>query len=219
MLPYWYPIQVAINSDIFQNMKHEAMAENEKLNTQIMEAKLTLAAEKSRLETEGLFKKDFDLQKTKVEVEAAIQAAHTVTNLAEVERQQIAEERKKLHQERSQFETVERNLKNREIELTSMLQMCDRKKEEAAQMLQESKLLEMKYNEQHKSMQNQLSSLRIREKKLAEDKVNLTRERFSKERQCISCGSAASLPEYREKAMAETEGSSFLRVSVLVFSI
>ncbi|XP_044736955.1 uncharacterized protein PFB0765w [Chrysoperla carnea] len=200
-------------------MKQEALEENEKLNAQILEARLTLAAEKSRLETEGKLKNDnnYEVLKSRTEVDAAIKAAQNAIELATEERNKLAEERRQIEIERQSLQSTERRLLKREDDLNNMLKQCERKKDEAAQMLNESKMLEMKYNEQHKSLQNQMASLRLREKKLAEDKVLISKERIALHRgaggnePCPTCSSGVHSNEFSKDKLLDEIESTFVR--------
>lgn len=89
-------------------MKQEALEENEKLNAQILEARLTLAAEKSRLETEGKLKNDnnYEVLKSRTEVEAAIKAAQNAIESATEERNKLAEERRQIEIERQSLQST-----------------------------------------------------------------------------------------------------------------
>lgn len=66
-------------------------------------------------------------------------------------------------------------LKERELDMLAL--KADGKIREGEKAMDSAKMLEIKYNERMKDLQNQIMSLSNRERKLAEEKIELSRER------------------------------------------
>lgn len=65
------------------------LAEQEKIILQLTEEKLTMSAEKARYDTSSKLNVQFDTQKAKAELEAAIQVAKEATEMTDRERETL----------------------------------------------------------------------------------------------------------------------------------
>lgn len=88
--------------------------------------------------------------------------------------------------QRQQYElaSIKRNLLDKEKKITLkereldvLVQEAETKIRESERAMDSAKMLEIKYNERVKDLQNQMASLASREKKLTEEKIDLSRER------------------------------------------
>lgn len=93
-------------------------------------------------------------------------------------------EREKLQRQQYELESIKRNLLDKERklsmkerELDMLTQKAESKIREGERAMDCAKMLEIKYNERMKELQNQMASLTTREKKMAEEKIELSRER------------------------------------------
>lgn len=94
-------------------------------------------------------------------------------------------EREKLQRQQYELESLKRNLLDKERklmlkekELDLLMQKAETKIRDSDKAMDNAKLLEIKCNERTKDLQNQMVSLTSRERKLAEEKIELSRERF-----------------------------------------
>lgn len=71
----------------------------------------------------------------------------------------------------------EQKLLLKEKELHTLARSAEYKIKESQRALDDAKVLEIRYNERLKDIQNQLVSLTSREKKLTEDKIAISKER------------------------------------------
>lgn len=155
------------------------MAEQEKVFLQLTEEKLALSAEKSKLTTTIKLNQNYDSQRAKTEVDAAILVAKEAAELTD-------RERKNLHRQQSEIESLKRNLLDKEEklmlkenELHELFATAERKGRDGERALAEAKLLEAKFNARLKDIQGQLISLTNREKKLVEEKIAVSKERVA----------------------------------------
>ncbi|KAF2887920.1 hypothetical protein ILUMI_18253 [Ignelater luminosus] len=162
-----------------KTLKESMLAEQEKVMLHLTEEKLCVSAEKARLETAAKLNQNYDAQKARAEIDAAIQVAKEATELTD-------REREALHRQQSEAEILKRNLLDKEHklalkenELHEMLKNAERKMQDGEKAIREAKTLEAKYNTRLKDIQGQLMSLMNREKKLAEEKISLSKERLS----------------------------------------
>ncbi|KAK4876733.1 hypothetical protein RN001_009239 [Aquatica leii] len=161
-----------------KTFKETALAEQEKAILQLTEEKLSISAEKSRLETAAKLTNSFDTQRDRVEIDAAIQVAKQAAERTD-------KEREKLHKQQSELESLKRDildkqrqLASKERELEEMIVSAERKAKDGEKALAEAKLLGHQYNSRLKDIQSQLISLTNREKKVAEEKIALSKERM-----------------------------------------
>lgn len=94
-------------------------------------------------------------------------------------------EREKLQRQQYELESLKRNVLDKERklvlkerELDMLMQKAEAKIHESEKAMDNAKMLEIKYNERMRELQNQMMSLSNREKKLAEEKIELSRERY-----------------------------------------
>nr|XP_023014910.1 fas-binding factor 1-like [Leptinotarsa decemlineata] len=178
-----------------KTLKESLLAEQEKMITQLTEEKLLISTEKVRLETSSKLTTNFEAEKAKREAETAIQVTKELT-------EKVNQEREALFRQKSELETARRNLADRERELTEketeldlLVQETNRKLKENRKLLTNAKRVENIYNERLQELQNQWVSISNREKKLSEEKIQLSKERLalytssktSKTKNCVLC--------------------------------
>lgn len=146
---------------------------------QLTEEKLILSAERSKMETSLKLNQNYETQKAKAEMEAAIQIAKETAEMAEKDREQLY--RQQLDAESLKRSLIDRGrkLEQKEIELTVALESAEKKAREGELAIAEAKSLETNYNERLRAIQNQLLHLTNREKRLAEEKIALSKERLA----------------------------------------
>lgn len=153
------------------------LAEQEKQALQLTEERLALQTEKSRLETAAKLHQNHDPQKAKAEVEAAIQVAKEAAELTDKERENLLQKQHGLEVMKRSLHDREQKLSLKERELHTLSQQAENRIRESQKAMDDAKMLEIKYNERLKDIQNQLVSLTNRERKLAEEKIALSKER------------------------------------------
>lgn len=119
------------------------------------------------------------MEKAKAEAQAAIQIAKESTLATD-------RERESLHRQQIEVERLKRQLIDRDNELTEksreldeMLMNANKKAKDGENAVNESRRLEAVYKERMQELQKQMSLLTHREKKLAEEKLMLSREKLS----------------------------------------
>lgn len=159
-------------------MKEALLAEQERTILQLNEEKLAIASERSRLETSAKLHSNFDAQRTRAEIEAAIQVAKESAEMTDRERANLQRQHIELEKLKRTLVYRERMMEEKERELQSLQNEAERKIQDAEAAVKESKVTEMRCKEQMRSLQLQLNSLGMREKKLSEDKIALSKERL-----------------------------------------
>ncbi|XP_044269147.1 fas-binding factor 1 [Tribolium madens] len=186
-----------------KTLRESILAEQEKTMLQLSEEKLSLAAEKSRFETSNKLMVNYDSQKAKAEIDAAVQIAKEAAEMADKERESLNKERCEMEKLKRSLQDHKRKLNLRETEVENLMKEAENKKNEGEKAIFESKTIENKYNERLRDLQNQLNMLANREKKLAEEKIALSKERLSLNtlmRQSKKCSLCSADPQKLEES-------------------
>ncbi|KAL1516994.1 hypothetical protein ABEB36_000817 [Hypothenemus hampei] len=176
-----------------KTLKETVLAEQEKATLELTEEKLKFSAEKTRAEVASKLLNTFEVDKMKAEAESAIEVAKELTEKLNVERNFLQRQKIELDSLRNKLIEKERDLIAREDNFEEMKQHFERKTNENIRTAKEVKHLENKYKEKLQELQIQAASLVSREKKLAEEKLALSRERLStystmrSQRKCMLC--------------------------------
>ncbi|KAK5642506.1 hypothetical protein RI129_008673 [Pyrocoelia pectoralis] len=180
-----------------QTFKEQLLAEQSNQIQQITEEKLRISAEKSRLETAAKLSQNYDLDRNKVEIEAAIQVAKEAAERTD-------QERKKLHAQQAEVESLKRSLADQQYQLSlkeqqlqQLMLKADQKAKNGEQALMDAKVLEDNCHTRLRDIQTQLISLRNQEKKLAQEKVMLLREQnnLKRTKKCSLCNNGNMLDD------------------------
>lgn len=146
---------------------------------QLTEEKLQLTSEKARIEVSGKLTNDYEIEKIKFEAETAIQVAKELS-------QKVARERDYLFKQKKDVEDLQRNLSERETELSEketeleyFMKEAKKKLDQDKTVLTETRMMENIYKERLHELKILQASIANREKKLAEEKVQLSKERLS----------------------------------------
>ncbi|EFA00110.2 hypothetical protein TcasGA2_TC002926 [Tribolium castaneum] len=186
-----------------KTLRESILAEQEKTMLQLSEEKLSLAAEKSRFETSNKLMVNYDSQKAKAEIDAAVQIAKEAAEMADKERESLHKEKCEMEKLKRCLQDQERKLSLRETEVENLMKEAQKKVNEGEKAIFESKTIENKYNERLRDLQNQLNMLSNREKKLAEEKIALAKERLSLNtlmRQSKKCSLCSADPQKLEES-------------------
>ncbi|KAI4471527.1 fas-binding factor 1 [Holotrichia oblita] len=161
-----------------KTLKETLLAEQESKTLQLTEEKLAISAERSRLETSTKLLQNYDAQRARAEIDAAIEVAQKAAELTDIER-------KNLQRMQCDVETMKRSLLDREHKLAMkekdlemLTQIAEKKSKDGEQAIVQANATQRDYNERLKDIQNQLVSLTNREKRLAEEKIALSKERI-----------------------------------------
>lgn len=144
---------------------------------QITEERLALQAEKSRLETAAKLNQTNNAQKSRAEIDVAIRVAKEAAERTDRERENLLQQQYDTEMLKRHLEDQEKKLLLKEKELQTLTRSAEYKIKESDKALEEARNLEIKYNERLRDIQHQLVSLTSREKKLAEEKIMLSKER------------------------------------------
>lgn len=196
-----------------KTLRETILAEQEKMILQLTEEKLRLSAEKSRLEASSRLQMNFDSQKAKVEMESAMQVAKEVTEMTDIEREKLRTEKCDIEKIKRTLQDQERKLHLKERELDQIIYESRIKMEDGEKAIEEARTMESKYNDRLRDLQKQLIVLSNREKKLAEEKIMLSKERLNfttAMKQNKKCG-LCSADQKMEEANLNTSTSYFSR--------
>lgn len=163
---------------MFQTLKETLLAEQEVKTLQLTEEKLSLSAERSRLETSTKLNQNYDAQRARAEIDAAIEVAQKAAELTDAERRNLQRAQCEVETLKRTLQDRERKLAIREKELESLMEIAEKKSRDGEQAIVRANATQRDYNERLKDIQNQLVCLSNREKKLAEEKVSLSKERI-----------------------------------------
>ncbi|XP_057652983.1 fas-binding factor 1-like [Diorhabda carinulata] len=162
-----------------KTLKETLLGEQEKMVMQLTEEKLQLASEKSKLETSAKISNSYEVERVKIEAETAIKEAKCLSERLNRERALLQREKIELNALKQNLMERERELEDKESEMEFLVQDTQKKLKEDKQVLSEAKRMEATYKEKLKELQAQWVLLSNREKKLAEDKILLSRERLA----------------------------------------
>ncbi|XP_050301489.1 fas-binding factor 1 isoform X2 [Anthonomus grandis grandis] len=162
-----------------KTLKETLLAEQERITMQLTEEKLKLVAEKSKLDVSAKLVNSYEIEKIKTEAETAINVAKELTEKLNMERNSVLRQKSELESLRQQLLEKERNLIEREEYLELNRQSMQQKSLEDKRLVQETKFLENRYKEKLQELQSQAMSLSNREKKLAEEKLLVSKERLN----------------------------------------
>ncbi|CAG9859178.1 unnamed protein product [Phyllotreta striolata] len=165
--------------DQLKTLKETLLAEQEKLIMQLTEEKLQLAAEKAKFETTSKLTNSYEVERAKAEAEAAIEEAKQLSTRLNQERHALQRQKGELQALRHGLSERERELEDKEAELEYLMQDAQKKLKEDKHVLAEAKRMESMYKERMKELQGQWAVLSKREKKLAEEKMQLSKERLA----------------------------------------
>ncbi|XP_065160889.1 myosin-1 [Atheta coriaria] len=175
-------------------LRETILAEQEKSLHELTEEKIQLHSERVRLETASKLNPNYDAQRAKAEVEAAIQVAKEAAEMTDRERENLIKQIREIETLKRTLLDKESRLKNRERDLDVAMEHANRKNLLGEKALEDARIIQMNYNDKLREMQAQISSMNMRERKLAEDKIAISKERLtlhSNARQLKKCGLCA----------------------------
>ncbi|XP_030766192.1 interaptin-like [Sitophilus oryzae] len=162
-----------------KTLKESILAEQARVTAQLTEEKLRIDSEQTRLKVSASLVTDYEVQKVKNEAETAIQVAKELT-------EQLTRERNLVQRQKVDLENFRRRLVEKEVELTEREEEMEEVRREMRQKIvedrrisQEARVLEARYKEKLSELQEQTLSLSGREKKLAEEKIQISKERLA----------------------------------------
>ncbi|XP_028134917.1 fas-binding factor 1-like [Diabrotica virgifera virgifera] len=162
-----------------KTLKESFLTEQERLLMQVTEEKLQLASEKAKFETSTKLVNSYEVERAKTEAETAISEAKNLTERLNQERNLLQRQKFEMTALKQNLTERERELEDKEAELEFLMQDSQKKLKEDKQVLMEAKRMETTYKEKLKELQTQWALLCSREKKLAEEKILLSRERLA----------------------------------------
>ncbi|XP_045462068.1 inner centromere protein A [Harmonia axyridis] len=161
-----------------KTLKESLLAEQEKMMIQLTEEKLSISAEKARLTTTSKLNVQFDTQKAKAELEAAIQVAKDAAEMTDRERDTLQRRILEFESLKRVIKDKERKLVSKEEELSELIYVSEQKYKNGERALKDAKMTEAKCNEKMRILQDQLLQLSSREKKVSEEQIALSKERL-----------------------------------------
>ncbi|KAJ9585643.1 hypothetical protein L9F63_002563, partial [Diploptera punctata] len=168
-----------------QNLKESMLSEQQMLSEQLQQEKLSLASEKSRLETLAKLHgpKSPDIIKIRAELEAALNVAQEASAKAEEEHEKLRIQQQNLVKEKKKLEDFEHEIISRAGELETLTKLAVATREEGKRALEEARRMEFQRSERVADIQKELAELREREKKLEHrsmrKKVFISQERLA----------------------------------------
>ncbi|CAG9833786.1 unnamed protein product [Diabrotica balteata] len=182
-----------------KTLKESLLTEQERLLMQVTEEKLQLASEKAKFETSTKLVNSYEVERAKAEAETAISEAKNLTDRLNQERNLLQRQKCEMAALKQNLTERERELEDKEAELEFLMQDSHKKLKEDKQVLVEAKRMETTYKEKLKELQTQWALLCSREKKLAEEKILLSRERLAlytslkASKDCILCSTGEEI--------------------------
>lgn len=181
---------------------------------ELTEQKLSIAAEKSRLEINAKLSQNYDINKGRAEIEAALQVAKEATTLTDQEREKLYRQQIEIESVKRQLLDRERKLELREQEIENLIKIADQKYKDGERALLEARAIESKCSDRMKDIQRQYASLTNREKKLAEEKIFLSKERMSiqnrtSENKCELCKVAVYINQNDDNVVEQDHSESY----------
>lgn len=173
-----------------KTLKEKQLAENEKVIQQLTEEKLAVATEKAKLETSVKLNQSYDASRGKAEIEAALQVAKEATEATDRERLDLIRQKSELEIFKRNLFDREKFIFSKEEELKNISKISEQKYKEGDRCITEAKTIESKGVERMREIQRHAQSLATRERKLAEEKIALSRERVAihtTENRCSLC--------------------------------
>lgn len=162
-----------------KTLKESLLAEQEKMVLQLTEEKLLLASEKAKFETSTKLTNNYEVERAKAEAETAIEEAKHLSDRLNQERSLLQRQKSEIQALKHNMADRERELEDKEVELEFLMQDAQKKLKEDKHVLAEAKRMETLYKERMKELQGQWALLSGREKKLAEEKMLLSKERLA----------------------------------------
>ena len=209
-----------------QTLKENSLAEHEKIMLQLTEEKLAISAERTRLETSTKLSQNYDTQRAKAEVEAAMQVAKRAAEMTDRERDNLHKMQYEVESLKRSLVDREKRLSSKERELEESLRDSERRSLKGEQALMEARVIQCHYNDRLKDIKKHLTSLTGREKKLTEEKIALSKERLAlhteaKQMKCCLCATnqtyGANVEDVSEP-IATSENDFHQLVTVSYFS-
>ncbi|XP_071050187.1 fas-binding factor 1 homolog [Onthophagus taurus] len=176
-----------------KTLKDTLLGEQEKLILQLTEERLALATERKRFETQSKLSQNYDSQKGKAELEAAIQVAKEAAEMTDRERDVLYKQQAELESLKRVVIDREKKVSFKEKDLEGKIKETLRKSIEGEKAIEDAKTLERNVNNRMREIQMQLNALAGREKKLADEKIAMSKERLklnnelSRVKKCSLC--------------------------------
>ncbi|XP_067002062.2 fas-binding factor 1 isoform X2 [Anabrus simplex] len=179
-----------------ESMKLALLEEQKAWRQQFSEERMSLAAEKSRLETmarlQNASSKQDEVAQLKAEAEAQLAVAREAAERAQLERTSLKEQQRHLDSERRRLTEMEHDLTVRAREVEGLAQIAKSTRNDSVEALAEASRMERTTTERALELKQQLKDLQEREQRLAQEKRNLSQERLSlrksrDQKLCSSC--------------------------------
>ncbi|XP_037826783.1 LOW QUALITY PROTEIN: trichohyalin-like, partial [Lucilia sericata] len=163
--------QMLRDEERIKDLKEQQLLETQKLQVQLQEERAQLQVEKSKFELEKRLQSNTDVQKERMEVEAAMQVTQDAARKADLERERFYKMQRQLEQQKRDLSDKEHALNVREEELHQELLSYRMAERVAQESQQKAKMAEQFY-------QNKLQLLQQRSNEIAEKETNLSQERL-----------------------------------------
>lgn len=171
--------------DMEQRLK-EMRADALKEQSEISKEKLSLAAEKARLEATISLQNDpdkpslhpLDLMRARAELEAALEVAREAREMADQERRRHVELRKAVEEIGWEQKDKDLQLEMRERHISYMLKDAENKKEEGLSALDEAQNMKEELEQKRKELKEMLKHVETKEKVLAKERLEIAKERI-----------------------------------------
>ncbi|XP_065362145.1 trichohyalin [Calliphora vicina] len=163
--------QMLRDEERIKDLKEQQLLETQKLQVQLQEERAQLQVEKSKFELEKRLQNNTDVQKERMEVEAAMQVAQDAARKADLERERFYKMQRQLEQQKRDLNDKEHVINVREEELHQELLSYRMAERVAQESQQKAKMAEQFF-------QNKLQLLQQRSNEIAEKETNLSQERL-----------------------------------------
>ncbi|GLH14973.1 uncharacterized protein GBIM_19395 [Gryllus bimaculatus] len=180
------------------------LEEQKTVSLQLKEEKLSLAKERARIQALTQLQgsaaaSEEEVMQLKAEAEAALTVAKEATEQVETQKQVIQEQQRQIEKERRRLQELEHTLTTRARELEALTKTALATRNEGAEALASAVEAEERQKQRAVDLQRQLTEVKDREKRVAEERMLLSQERLKihrkhEQKMCPSCKCSLTKP-------------------------
>lgn len=171
--------QLLRDEERIKELKEQQLLETQNFRVELQEEKSKLQVEKSKFELEKRLHNQSDVQKERLEVEAAMQVAQDAARKADIERERFYKMQRQLEQQKRDLSDKEHVLSVKEEELQQELLSYRMAERVAQENQQKAKIAEQFYQNKIKLLQQRSHELNEKETNLSQERLLLAQDRIA----------------------------------------
>ncbi|KAM7354862.1 fas-binding factor 1 twitchy [Cochliomyia hominivorax] len=171
--------QMLRDEERIKDLKEQQLLETQKLQVLLQEERAQLQVEKSKFELEKRLQNNTDLQKERLEIEAAMQVAQDAARKSDLERERFYKLQRQLEQQKRDLSDKEHALNVREEELQQELLSYRMAERVAQESQQKAKMAEQFYQNKVKMLQQRSNEISEKETHLSQERLLLAQDRIA----------------------------------------